>query len=174
MPDAVETGTVCRISIDLTIEIRLCVEDDLPALEWDGKFSAHRPIIKSTVRAQTSGRGAILLADANRYPVGQVWIDFARERDPPCAFLWAVRVLRPFRRAGIGSRLMASAEAMIRRRSISKAELTVEAGNRGARRFYERLGYRVAAIARAGDRPPWHGGAGTLPAFDLRGVAKET
>src|SRR3546814_19718752 len=125
MPDAVETGTVCRISIDLTIEIRLCVEDDLPALEWDGKFSAHRPIIESTFRAQTSGRGAILLADANRYPVGQVWIDFERERDPPCAFLWAVRVLRPFRRAGIGSRLMAPADTLIPRRSFYMGDLTL-------------------------------------------------
>src|SRR3546814_14682093 len=119
MPDAVETGTVCRISIDLTIEIRLCVEDDLPALEWDGKFSAHRPIIESPFRAQTSGRGAILLADANRYPVGPVWIDFARERPPPCPFLCALRVLRPFRSAGIGSRLIRSAQAVIRRRAFS-------------------------------------------------------
>lgn len=135
-----------RETIGLPVALRLAVADDLPALEWYGLFTHHREVIASAFRMQREGNGAMLLADVNGFPAGQVWIDFARKRHAGIATLWAVRVFDPFQGLSLGTRLMRAAERLVAGRGMPDAELGVDRDNAGVLRFYEQLGY-----ARAGE-----------------------
>lgn len=133
-----------HFTVPLEVEIRSCVADDLPNLEWYGLFTRDRHIIDEAYDRQTSGKGLMLLAAANGFPVGQAWIDFAARPDERgVAVIWAVRVFPFLQGAGIGARLLAAAEDAIRRRGFHVAELGVEKDNPRARKLYERLGYRL-------------------------------
>ena len=132
-----------EFGIKLDVRVRLCVEDDLPQLEWFGLFTEHREIIESAFARQARGDNLMLLAELNRFPIGQVWIDLAKRRYRECALLWAMRVLPPLQGQGIGSRLLRSAERVIRARGFPAVEVGAERSNPAARRFYERQGYRV-------------------------------
>jgi hypothetical protein len=90
---------LCRKTISVEIVIRPCVEGDLPALEWMGLYTHHRDIIRQAFEAQQRGDALLLLAIAADFPVGQVWIDFARKREDSIAFLWAVRTIYPLQGA---------------------------------------------------------------------------
>jgi ribosomal protein S18 acetylase RimI-like enzyme len=137
-----------RLVLPLEVTIRLCVETDLPHLEWFGLFTPHRGIIRSAFDGQMRGDTAMLVADINGFPAGQVWIDFRKRRAEGRALLWAVRVMPPFQRAGLGARLIGAAERLIHSRDVPAAEAGVERDNAVARRFYERLGYRLAGTER--------------------------
>ncbi|WP_448188024.1 N-acetyltransferase family protein [Azospirillum sp. sgz301742] len=132
-----------RISITVEAVIRPAEAADLPALEWMGLYTPHRSIIAEAFAAQQRGDGLMLLALTNGFPVGQVWIDVARKRAEGIAVLWAVRSFHPLHGAGIGRHLLEAAERELRRRGIRRAEIGVERSNDGARRLYERLGWRV-------------------------------
>jgi ribosomal protein S18 acetylase RimI-like enzyme len=128
--------------VPLVFEIRPCTERDLESLEWDGRFTAQREIIREAFAAQERGDGLMLLADVHGFPAGQVWIDLVRKQARQTGVLWAVRVY-PFLRAfGIGTRLVGTAERALRERGCLWSELGVERTNLEARGFYERLGYR--------------------------------
>lgn len=133
-----------RFELALDVTIRSCVERDLAPLEWFGLFTEHRNIIRATFEAQKRDRALMLVADWNGFPVGQAWIDFVKASDRASALLWAIRVLPALQGAGIGRRLVLAAEEAARRRGFAGARLGVEKDNAGARRFYERLGYRLA------------------------------
>lgn len=130
-------------TVSLSVSIRPCIEDDLPRLEWFGLFTEHREIIRSAFEAQRRGENVMLMADAGGAPVGQVWIDLARMWEKATGFLWAVRVFPWLQGRGIGQRLVLAAERLLRSRGFRYAELGVETDNPRARRFYERLGYRL-------------------------------
>lgn len=132
--------TAFRIELDVTI--RSAREDDLDALEWFGMFTPHRAIIRDTFAAQQRGDGAMLVADARGFPVGQTWIDFAAA-GPGAGLLWAVRVIPWMQGLGVGGRLLEAAETLLRARGAVRAVLGVETENVDARRLYERRGYVV-------------------------------
>lgn len=144
-PEAGVSGTepLGRMTLTVDMTIRLCVESDLPALEWMGLFAPHRGVIREAFDAQQRGDGLMVLGIAGGFPIGQVWIDLARKRAEGVAVLWAVRTFHPLHGTGIGRHLMRVAERLLRERGIARAELGVERGNATARRFYERLGWRV-------------------------------
>jgi ribosomal protein S18 acetylase RimI-like enzyme len=135
-----------RFTLPLAVVIRPCRRADLPDLEWFGLFTPHRAIIHEAYARQDHGETLMLVADSNRFPVGQAWIDFTKRQARGAALLWAVRVLPPFRKQGIGSRLIAAAEEAIARAGFTLAEIGVETDNPAARRLYERLGYRFVGI----------------------------
>lgn len=124
--------------IEVPIAFRLARSDDLPATEWMGLFTRHRKIILDTFAEQERGAAAMVLALANGFPVGQVWVDFAREFPR----FWALRVFPPLQGAGIGSRLLAEAERMAAGTGARAAEVGVEPDNPRASKLYRRLGYR--------------------------------
>jgi ribosomal protein S18 acetylase RimI-like enzyme len=133
--------------VQLPVEFRLCEESDLPALEWMGLHTTQREIIRSTFEAQQRSDALMLLAIAGGFPVGQVWLDFARSGGTERPLLWAMRVFPPLQGRGLGSELMRRAEALAEARRASAIELGVEQDNDGARHFYERLGYEPAGRA---------------------------
>lgn len=141
-----DDGTFLRRSAaTLSYAIRPCVESDLEALEWMGLFAPHREIIRAAFERHRRGDEVMLVADANGFPIGQLWIDFLRKAHRSTALLWAVRVFPPLQNLGIGRHLMLSAEEVVLGRNLTRLELGVEHDNPDARRFYERLGYRPCA-----------------------------
>lgn len=150
-PDGSEIDRLQGFRLNLKIEFRRCRRDDLEALEWWGQFSEHREIIRAAFERQRLGELVMLLADLEGFPIGQVWIDFRptprTEEGKISASLWAVRVLPPLRNQGIGEKLMLAAEEIVRGRRYDELALTVERSNPGAKRFYERLGYRTSGNA---------------------------
>lgn len=128
------------------ITVRLCRKDDLPAIEWDGRFTPHRRIIEETFGSQGRGENIMLVAqDAAGFPVGQVWVNVAERREKQVGTLWALRVHPDRQGRGIGTRLVNAAEDVLRRLGCAWAELDVEKDNDAAMRLYQRLGYRIAA-----------------------------
>ncbi|WP_244434104.1 GNAT family N-acetyltransferase [Azospirillum sp. B506] len=125
----------------MPMTIRPARQDDLPTLEWYGLHTPHREIIAGAFRLQECGDGAMLLADVNGFPAGQICIDFLRKRPSGRATLWALRVFQPFRGLGIGTRLLCAAERAVLQRGVPFAELGVDRDNAGVLPFYERLGY---------------------------------
>jgi len=74
--------------------------------------------------------------------------------DPPPrpaeGFIYSVVVDERFRGQGVGAQLMGGLEGAARQAGARTAALRVIVGNHGARRLYERLGYRVV-----GRSPRW-------------------
>jgi ribosomal protein S18 acetylase RimI-like enzyme len=66
--------------------------------------------------------------------------DYAEE--PGVGTLWQLATAEELQSLGIGTRLIAVAEARMRERGVRVAELGVEDDNPRARALYERLGYR--------------------------------
>jgi ribosomal protein S18 acetylase RimI-like enzyme len=137
--DGSDSGNCTTLALPLTI--RPARQEDLPTLEWYGLHTPHREIIAGAFRLQERDDGAMLLADVNGFPVGQICIDFLRKRPSGRATLWALRVFQPFRGLGIGARLVRAAELVVIQRGVPFAELGVDRDNSDVLPFYERLGY---------------------------------
>lgn len=131
-----------RFTAEIAVELRLAQAGDLPALEWFGAFAHHRAIIAEAFELQARGEALMLLALAAGFPVGQAWMDLRLKPDAQAPMLWAVRVLEPFRGAGLGERLVGAAERLAAVRGLTALEVGVETGNPRARDFYQRLGWR--------------------------------
>jgi ribosomal protein S18 acetylase RimI-like enzyme len=130
-------------SIHLPVLIRTCRESDLADIEWFGLLTEYRQTITDAFQRFQKGEIIMLVAEANRFPIGQVWIDLTRQREQAIGILWALRVFIPFQNLGIGTCLIATAEQELRARGFRISELGVEKDNPRAQRLYERLGYRV-------------------------------
>jgi ribosomal protein S18 acetylase RimI-like enzyme len=146
-------------TVGVDVLIRECREEDLPALEWFGLFAAERPLIRRVFEQHRRGDALMLVAQANGHASGQLWVDLAHEAEGH-GEIWAVRVLPCLQGRGLGTRLMAHAEALLAARSCARALVTVERSNVGALRLYQRLGYAPCGTRLAGSI------AGTLPEQD--------
>lgn len=134
-----------RVRIEIDVTIRRCRQEDLLELEWGGAYTPHRELIREAYEQQRHGELLMLVADLNGRPIGQIWIDLQRKRRRSVAVLWALRVLPYLQRLGVGTRLIEVAEQAAVQLGFRTAELDVEPHNHGARRLYERLGYRFMA-----------------------------
>ena len=132
-----------RMTLTLDVEIRACLEGDLPELEWFGVFTAHRALILDAFERQSRGEVLMLVAEVNGFPAGQLWVDLRRGAERSVGFLWAFRVLPLLRGQGLGKRLLAAAERALAARGFHAAEIGVEKTNLAAKRLYERRGYAV-------------------------------
>ncbi|MCU7494850.1 MAG: hypothetical protein HF314_17305 [Ignavibacteria bacterium] len=92
-----------KSSVTLSIRFRACRASDLPNLEWFGMFYNHRNIIRESFRRHTAGENYMIVAEVNSFPIGQVWIDMKKKRLANTGIIWALRVLPPLQRLGIGT-----------------------------------------------------------------------
>lgn len=76
-------------------------------------------------------------------PTGLAWVTLRPVPwdDGPVALLDELYVVPEQRNAGVGSSLLAAAEAEVRRRGARFLEINVDGEDHDARRFYERHGY---------------------------------
>jgi GNAT superfamily N-acetyltransferase len=132
-----------QFTITLPVTILACREGHLSNLEWFGLMTEYRQTIADAFQRFQKGEIIMLVAEANRFPIGQVWIDLTKQRESAIGILWALRVLPTFQNLGIGTRLIASAERRLKARGFRLSELGVEKDNPRAQRLYERLGYQV-------------------------------
>ncbi|MGQ9369625.1 N-acetyltransferase family protein [Azospirillum sp. ST 5-10] len=143
-----EDAILEHTTLALPATLRRCRAEDLPALEWYGEYTPHRDIIRRAFAMQGKDEGCMIVADVNGFPAGQAWIDFVRKRRNRRATIWAVRVFHLFRRCGLGSRLMRTAERAVLEHGMDEVELGIDRDNIGVLHFYERLGYRPCGTER--------------------------
>lgn len=131
------------------VVLRLARSSDLPKLEWFGQYTHYRRLFQTTYEDQQQRRRLMLLAVVNDFPIGQVFIHLGDALCRPQqssygrGYLYALRVLEPFRGQGIGTRLIQCAEEQILASGLRWAVIAAAKDNPGARRLYERLGYVV-------------------------------
>jgi ribosomal protein S18 acetylase RimI-like enzyme len=151
-------------------------EADLPALEWDGKYTHFRRVFRLALRDARNGSAVLWLAllPAEELLLGQVFVQLRSRGRPELAdghsraYLYAIRVKEPYRAAGLGSHMMDFVENDLVERNFRLATLNVARDNPGAYRFYTRRGYEVIApepgqwsyldhrgIRRYVDEPAW-------------------
>ena len=135
------------LALQFEIVFRMAERSDLPKLEWHGEYTHFRRVFQSAFEDQRAGRRLMLLADTNHYPVGQVFIqldsfdDF--DRGGRRAYLYSLRVMDAFQRKGLGTALLREAERLLTERGYNAVSIAAAKDNPGARRLYERLGYKV-------------------------------
>ncbi len=134
----------------LSLRIRHAEETDLPALEWEGRFTHFRRLYQRAMEESKKGRSLLLVADFEGSIVGQIFIQF--RGDPSASgcrtssgYLYSFRVRPSFRNQGVGTHLMRRAEKELKQRGFKRASIAVAKENEGALRLYERLGYRLVA-----------------------------
>ena len=130
-----------QFALRVVVSIRPCEERDLGPLEWLGSFTPHRHIIRAQFERHRLGENVFLVADRGGFPIGQLWIDLVGRAAEGAAVFWALRVIEPFQRLGIGQRLLSVGEAVARRAGFEHVEIGVEKTNEGAARLYRRLGF---------------------------------
>jgi len=100
----------------------------------------------------------VMLAEQQGRPVGYALVNF-REMDdvrttgPRFAVLQSLAVLPEARGEGVGTALMAAVYGELRRLGVGELEIGVLFANQGARRFYEREGFRPWAVEYFGPVP---------------------
>jgi ribosomal protein S18 acetylase RimI-like enzyme len=129
--------------------IRLANKDDLADLEWEGEYKHFRQLYADTYMMVEQGRALIWIAENNGTGlVGQCFVSLRRDHPDLTdgekrAYIYGFRVKPRFRNQGIGTRIMLMVEDDLSKRGFPQATLNVGKDNYSARRFYERLGYRV-------------------------------
>ncbi len=133
-----------ELVVPLPVKVRYAEERDAAPLEWYGHQANLRLHFRELLDRAATGEVVVLVAEANGYPVGRLAIDFARR--PGTAYVWSFAVIPHLQRLGIGTLLLRAVERVARERGAGGVELHVEIWHdegRGARRLYERLGYRA-------------------------------
>lgn len=139
------------------IKIRRVTASDLPALEWDGEYKHFRRLYAEAFRRSEIGEAVLWLVELpERGVIGQVFVHLLSDRRELAdgkhrAYIYGFRVRPEYRNLGIGTQLMRTAEVDLVKRGFRSVTLNVSRENEGARRLYERLGYRVVG----GDPGRW-------------------
>lgn len=137
-----------QTQVTLNVKFRACRHSDLENLEWFGLFYEHRNIIRESYRRHRAGTNHMIVAEVNSFPVAQVWVDLEKKKLANTGIIWALRVLPPFQRLGIGTGLIRISEEYLKSKHYSICEICVEKDNSSARRLYERLGYSLISEIR--------------------------
>lgn len=128
--------------------IRLATAADLPALEWEGEFAHFRKLFADTFADMQKGRRLMLLAERQRYLLGQVFIQFRSQAVSLAdgrsrGYLYAFRVRPAWQNMGIGTALLEAAENVLLKYGYEYGSLAVAKDNPAALRLYERNGYTI-------------------------------
>jgi ribosomal protein S18 acetylase RimI-like enzyme len=133
------------LTLSVTVRLRTATAEDLPKLEWYGQYRHFRNIFRRAFEEQQAGRRDMLLADVQNFPIGQIFIQYRSEQADfrGHAYFYSFRVMEMFRGQGIGTLLIREAENRVQRRGLNWVTIAAAKQNTGARRLYERLGYRI-------------------------------
>lgn len=133
--------------LEIPATIRLATEEDLPKLEWFGAYTHYRKLFRQTYRDFMKGRQAMWIAEVRDFPIGQIFINFmstlGKRAGISHGYLYALRVMKPFQRMGLGSKLVEAAEQYLMQNNYQRATIAVGKTNTGAIRLYKRLGYNI-------------------------------
>ena len=132
-----------------SLRLRPLEAADLPGLEWEGAYTHFRRVYAQAYARAEAGQARLWVAALeDNYLLGQVFV-LLHNRDNPevadgrrRAFIHSFRVRPEYRGVGLGTRLLAHAEADLGAAGFTSASLNVARDNPGALRFYRRHGYR--------------------------------
>ena len=136
------------ITVQFEIVFRFAEKTDLPKLEWNGEYTHFRRVFQRAYEDQLTGKRLMLLADMGGVPIGQIFIQLDSYENifvqgGKRAYFYSLRVMEMFRGHGIGTALIHEAEAILLDRGYESTSIAAAKDNLGARRLYERLGYKV-------------------------------
>jgi ribosomal protein S18 acetylase RimI-like enzyme len=132
-----------------SVRIRHITAADLPGLEWQGEYTHFRKVYANAFTRAQRGNAVLWVAEAQDTSLlGQVFTllksdsvsDVADGKQS--ALIHSFRVRPELRGLGLGSRLLAAAEADLLQRGFFWVYLNVAHDNPGAIRLYERHGYK--------------------------------
>ena len=132
-----------------SITIRLVTETDLIRLEWEGEYKKYRRMYASLYRNMLTGTTLMwLIENPQGVVIGQAFVmlkssELEAADGKKRAYLFAFRIRPAWRNRGIGTLMMDHIERDLFRRGFLFVTLNVAKENPGARRLYERLGYKV-------------------------------
>ena len=133
------------------VETRPCTASDLAALiaSWPEHVEVH----EAHFAAQQTGHSTFLVAWEADEAAGYCTVQWggcvgpnARGGFPNAVEINHLQVRPAWQRRGVGSQLIAAAEALLQDRGIPIAALGVGDDNPGAARLYARLGYRPTDV----------------------------
>jgi ribosomal protein S18 acetylase RimI-like enzyme len=141
------------LSEELTAKIRIrkAVQSDLAALEWDGEYAHFRRLYQDIYHSAIRGEAILWVADLEGASViGQLFVQLKSGRPELAdglsrAYVYGFRIRPVYRNQGIGTQMLAVAEADLMGRGFRRVVLNVNRDNPQARRLYERNGYTVVA-----------------------------
>jgi GNAT superfamily N-acetyltransferase len=137
------------LPLAVDVVVRKAERSDLSALEWFGQYAHYRRLFRQTFEEQVLGDRLMLVADFNGFPIGQVFLQLHSRRptpdQTPRLYIYALRVLDPFQRLGVGTALLNAAEAYAHEKRYGWSTIAAGKDNPAARRMYEKRGYVVCA-----------------------------
>jgi len=133
---------------NLAIQVRLCQESDLATLNQT--IISHGDWHRKRFETQQRDEAAYLVAWEGEVPVGHLYLTWGgsdqvevQQHLQACPELSAIWVWPAEKRSlGIGKKLIAQAEELVRSRGYARVGLGVGVANERARELYERLGYK--------------------------------
>jgi ribosomal protein S18 acetylase RimI-like enzyme len=131
------------------VSIRQATKDDLPSLEWNGEYIHFRQLYADTYRLTLQAKAIIWIAELNGTGlIGQCFVSLKGNRPELAdgtvrAYIYGFRVKPRFRNQGIGTLIMNNIEDDLKGRGFKQVSLNVGQDNHAARRFYERLQYKM-------------------------------
>lgn len=139
-----------RQRIEFDVVVRPAERADLPKLEWFGQFEDYRNLFLRSFREHQAGKRLMLVADLNNFPVGRLFIQFFSENRNIAngysrGYFYSFYVMEMFRSKGIGSMLLQSGEALLRKKRYEMATIAVAKNNKRALELYKRNGYLAFA-----------------------------
>lgn len=145
-----QTQTSQTISLpSLQVTVRPLIESDLPALEWDGAYIHFRRVYAEHYHSMCHGNTLIWVAETDaKEIIGQLFLLLISQQKEVAdgtkrAYLFSFRIKPEFRNQGLGTEMINLVEADLLKRGFSQIRINVARANIGAKRLYERLGYRV-------------------------------
>jgi ribosomal protein S18 acetylase RimI-like enzyme len=133
------------------INVRLAINTDLPALEWDGEFIHFRRLYADVYQNYRTGKALMWVVEHQKNEIiGQAFISLQSLRTELAngmdrAYLYGFRVKPTFRNRGVGTAVMQFVEKDLAKRGFTTLTLNVARDNNDAERLYRRLGYRIVA-----------------------------
>jgi ribosomal protein S18 acetylase RimI-like enzyme len=145
------------LKLQMEVTFRYAIPSDLPKLEWYGQYTHFRRVFQKTYEEQEAGYRLMLLAVTNNWPIGQMFIQLANFDDPFVdmrrrGYFYSFRVMDAFQGRGLGSALLEEAIRVLAERRYDTVSIAAAKDNPGAKRLYERHGFRVVAE----DPGRWH------------------
>jgi ribosomal-protein-alanine N-acetyltransferase len=133
-PPAAGSGLVIREALSTDMDALTRIEAE--------RFASDRLSRRSLGALSKSQSACMLVANRDGRPIGYAVL--LTRRGGQSARLYSIAVAGEEAGRGVGSRLLAAAEAVAVRRGIRRLHLEVRADNPGAISFYERMGYHPA------------------------------
>jgi ribosomal protein S18 acetylase RimI-like enzyme len=129
--------------------IRTLSEKDLPALEWEGEFRHFRLLYRQVYENSLQGKAVMWGAELGAVGIiGQLFVQLSSGKielanGKTRAYVYGFRVRPQYRGQGVGTSLLSTVEADLKKRQYQHICLNVARENLAAQKLYANLGYHI-------------------------------